>query len=215
MPIKTMPIKMIVLSLVVLIAIAGAVAAVPLGGGSDGQQQDVASPVEEDIDTIRRAASVDDHVVGADGEMATGGINANSAIGAGSVVNPWGCIIRAHHPHESSINPGPGHAQAKATIECTTAPPTHTAETWQELSKWQGSDFTIEAVKTSYCPSGVGQPNCYPTLNGDILMRGYINAPCDIGTTKRYVHLAIGRLTVGDTTYSGLIGSGKDVDCEG
>ena len=34
MPIKTMPIKMIVLSLVVLIAIAGAVAAVPLGGGS-------------------------------------------------------------------------------------------------------------------------------------------------------------------------------------
>ena len=34
MPIKTMPIKMIVLSLVVLIAIAGAVAAVPLGGRS-------------------------------------------------------------------------------------------------------------------------------------------------------------------------------------
>ena len=39
MPIKTMPIKMIVLSLVVLIAIAGAVAAVPLGGGSGGQSE--------------------------------------------------------------------------------------------------------------------------------------------------------------------------------
>ena len=34
-----MPIKTIVLSLVVLIAIAGAVAAVPLGGGSGGQSQ--------------------------------------------------------------------------------------------------------------------------------------------------------------------------------
>ena len=39
MPIKTMPIKMIVLSLVVLIAIAGAVAAVPLGGGSGDQSE--------------------------------------------------------------------------------------------------------------------------------------------------------------------------------
>ena len=35
-----MPIKMIVLSLVVLIAIAGAVAAVPIGGGSDGENLD-------------------------------------------------------------------------------------------------------------------------------------------------------------------------------
>ena len=42
MPIKTMPIKMIVLSLVVLIAIAGAVAAVPLGGGS-GEEHCVVS----------------------------------------------------------------------------------------------------------------------------------------------------------------------------
>ena len=43
MPFKTMPIKTIVLSLVVLIAIAGAVAAVPLGGGSGGQSEN--SPV--------------------------------------------------------------------------------------------------------------------------------------------------------------------------
>ena len=41
MPIKTMPIKMIVLSLVVLIAIAGAVAAVPLGGRSGGQSDNL------------------------------------------------------------------------------------------------------------------------------------------------------------------------------
>ena len=41
MPIKTMPIKMIVLSLVVLIAIAGAVAAVPLGGRSGGQSENI------------------------------------------------------------------------------------------------------------------------------------------------------------------------------
>lgn len=49
MPIKTMPIKMIVLSLVVLIAIAGAVAAVPLGGGSGGQSENKA-PLDHDYD---------------------------------------------------------------------------------------------------------------------------------------------------------------------
>ena len=43
MPIKTMPIKMIALSLVVLLAIAGAVAAVPLGGGNDGDNLDPAT----------------------------------------------------------------------------------------------------------------------------------------------------------------------------
>ena len=43
MPIKTMPIKMIVLSLVVVLAIAGAVAAVPLTGGNDGENQDSAT----------------------------------------------------------------------------------------------------------------------------------------------------------------------------
>ncbi len=214
MPIKTMPIKMIVLSLVVLIAIAGAVAAVPLGGGPDGQSAHATGPVDDDIDSVRQAAAVDGSV-DADGVMATEGNYANAAVGSGTVVNPWGCRIRAHHPHESTVDPGPGYVQAKATIECTTTPPTHTAEIWQELSKWEGSDFTIEAVKTSFCPSGVGEPDCYPTLNGAILMRGYINAPCEVGTTKRYVHLSIGRLTVDGVTYSGLTGSGRDVDCDG
>ena len=47
MPIKTMPIKMIVLSLVVLIAIAGAVAAVPLGGRSGDENNSV---LDQDYD---------------------------------------------------------------------------------------------------------------------------------------------------------------------
>ena len=210
-----MPIKTIVLSLVVLIAIAGAVAAVPLGGGSGDQSEDAPSPGDYDIDRTRHAVSVDGHVVDADGLMVTEGTNANAAIGTSSVANPWGCVIRAHHPHESTIDPGAGYVQAKATIECSTTPPAHTANIWQELSKWEGSNFTIEAVKTSYCPSGVGDPDCYPTLNGGVLMRGYINAPCEIGTTRRYVHLALGQLTVDGVTYSGLTGSGRDVDCDG
>ena len=48
MPIKTMLIKMIVLSLVVLIAIAGAVAAVPLGGGSGDESNSVLDPDYDD-----------------------------------------------------------------------------------------------------------------------------------------------------------------------
>ena len=56
MPIKTMPIKMIVLSLVVLIAIAGAVAAVPLGGGSgedsDNGDSGISSAELEDLQTV-------------------------------------------------------------------------------------------------------------------------------------------------------------------
>ena len=56
MPIKTMPIKMIVLSLVVLIAIAGAVAAVPLGGGSDEDSDNgdsgISSAELEDLQTV-------------------------------------------------------------------------------------------------------------------------------------------------------------------
>ena len=67
----------------------------------------------------------------------------------------------------------------------------------------------------NYSTSGVGDPDCYPTLNGGVLMRGYINAPYEVGTTKRYVHLAIGRLTVNGVTYSGLIGSARNVDCDG
>ena len=46
-------------------------------------------------------------------------------------------------------------------------------------------------------------------------MRGYINAPCDIGTNKRYVHLALGSMTVNGVTYSALIGTRGDVNCTG
>ncbi len=175
-----------------------------------------AGPGGDDIDLARYTASVDDgHVDDTDGLMVTEGAHANSGLGTGSVVNPWGCVIRAHDPHESKIDPGPGYVQAKATIECSTAPPLHIASIWQELSKWVGSNFTIEAVKTSYCPSGVGDPDCYATLNGGALMRRYINVPCEVGTTRRYVHLNIRQLTVNGVTYSGLIGSARNVDCAG
>ena len=174
-----------------------------------------AGPADDEIDHARATAAVDGHVGETDGRMVAEGANANAGIGTGGVVNPWGCVIRAHHPHESTIYPGPGFVQAKATIECTTVPPPHTASIWQELSKWEGSDFTIEAIKTSYCPSGLGGPDCYPTLSGGVLMRGYISAACEVGTRKRYVHLARGRLTVNGVTYSGLTGSARDVDCDG
>ncbi len=173
-------------------------------------------PGEDDIDHARYTASVDDgHVDDTDGLMVTEGANTNVGIGTGSVMNPWGCVIRAHHPHESTVFPGPGFVQAKATIECSTAPPPHTASIWQELSKWEGSNFTIEAIKTSYCPSGLGAPDCYPLLNGGVLMRAYISAPCEVGTTKRYVHLARGLLTVNGVTYSALTGSAGNVECDG
>ena len=63
--------------------------------------------------------------------------------------NPWGCRIRAHDPHESDLNPGPGNVQAKATIECPVTPPANVATIWQELSKWEGSDLAIEGINNS------------------------------------------------------------------
>lgn len=123
-----------------------------------------ADPGEDEADAMR--------VVVSDG---TGGDSETQASGQ---TNPWGCDFHRDSPHESTVDPGPGYAQAKARIECTVAPPAHVATIWQELSKWEGSDFTIEAVKTSICPSGVGRPDCHPNLNSKgVLMQAYINAP--------------------------------------
>ena len=138
-----------------------------------------------------------------------------SAIQSGGKPNPWGCRLEVDSPHESRDDPGPGYVQGKARIECNIAPPTHTASIWQELSKWEGSEFTIEQTKTSYCPSEVGGPKCYPTLQRRVLMRAYINAPCEVGTRKRYVHLALAELTVDGVTYSRLRGRANNVKCVG
>ena len=143
----------------------------------------------------------------------------SSSMSNNGVPNPWGCRLEVDNPHESKDDPGPGNAQGKARIKCDTAPPPHVASIWQELSKWEGSDFTIEAEKTSYCPSGTGAPKCYPNLHprpsNKTLMEAYINAPCEIGTTKRYVQIAFAELTVDGVTYSRLLGKKADVECEG
>ena len=131
--------------------------------------------------------------------------------------NPWGCHIRADDPHESDKKPGPGNIQAKAAIECSVAPPDNIATIWQELSKWDGSDFSIEAENESICPSRVGKPrpHCYPTLRHSEIMRAYVNTACTIGATDRWVELAEATMTVDGIIYSGLSGSVADVYCEG
>ena len=142
--------------------------------------------------------------------------NGGGVAESSSQANPWGCNFYRDNPHESRRRPGPGYAQAKARIECRVAPPPHVATIWQELSKFEDGDFTVEAVKTSVCPSGAGEPDCYPTLRNKILMQAYINAPCEIGTTKRYVQLAYATLTVDGLTYrSELRGQAGDVNCTG
>ena len=80
----------------------------------------------------------------------------------------------------------------------------------------EGANFTIEAVKTSICPAGTGGPVCHPTLDDGVLMQAYINAPCEIGTTKRYVHMAYATMTVDGIIYaSRLDGRRADVNCTG
>ena len=129
--------------------------------------------------------------------------------------NPWGCRVKAHSPHESSIDPGLGHVQAKADINCTSVPPPHISIIVQDLSRVAGSSIIIEEVKTSSCPSGDGEPNCHPGLDHNRLMRAYINTPCEIGATYRWIHVAEGRMYVNGTLYSGLSGKARNVECEG
>lgn len=180
-----------------LLAVAFFAAAVAVAGLASNPASVAADPGEDEADAMR--------VVSSDGEVQASG-----------QVNPWGCYFHRDKPHESKIDPGPGHAQAKARIECRVPPPVHVATIWQELSKWEGSTFTIEAVKTSVCPSGIGEPDCHPTLRHGVLMQAYINAPCEIGTRKRYVQLAYATLTVDGVTYrSRLDGQRGDVDCTG
>ena len=78
-----------------------------------------------------------------------------------------------------------------------------------------GSSIVIEEVKTSECPSGTGAPKCYPGLNEGELMRAYINTPCEIGATYRWVQLAEAVMIVDGVRYSGLLGKARTVYCEG
>ena len=178
-----------------------------------------ADPPEDDIGRARHAVYVDGHVEDSAGLMfavSSGGATGASAVQATGQINPWGCNFHRDNPHESTFDPGPGYAQAKARIECSQAPPPHVATIWQELSKWEGANFTIEAVKTSICPAGTGGPACHPTLDDGVLMQAYINAPCEIGATKRYVHMAYATMTVDGITYaSRLDGRRADVNCTG
>ncbi len=170
--------RSMVVAIVAVVAATATLAANPMSVAAD--------PGEDDIGLLRQAASVeDDSGPGEDG----GGLMLAASSGDGAMqtrrVNPWGCRTRAHDPHESKgSNPGPGNVQGKTTIECTTTPPPHTAEIVQELSKWNGLTFIPVATKMSNCPSGVGDPDCYPNRKGKVLMRGYISAPCEIGTTE-------------------------------
>lgn len=130
--------------------------------------------------------------------------------------NPWGCRLRAHSPHESSIDPGPGHVQAKADIECDLVPPSHTSIITQDLSRSTGSSIVIEVVKTSSCPAGTGEPDCYPSLDdGGLLMRAYINTECEVGKKYRWVHIADARLYANGTVYSATLGRSRNVKCKG
>lgn len=144
----------------------------------------------------------------------------DSAAGAGGVSasniepNPWGCRIRVHNPHQPHDPPGPGHVRGKATIECSITPPAgHVAVIWQELSRWEGSNSTIEEDNTSVCPTGDGNPDCYPRLNGRVLMRGYVVTPCEVGQTYVWVQLGEATLTVEGVAYTGFTGNGARVRC--
>ena len=201
--------RLTVVAIVAVVAAAATLASNPMSVAAD--------PGEDDIGLLRRAASVEDD--GGPGEDGAGlMLVASSGDGAMQTrsINPWGCRTRAHDPHESQgSSPGPGNVHGKTTIECNTTPPPHTAEIVQELSKWNGLTFIPVATKTSNCPSRVGAPDCYPNRRGKVLMRGYISAPCEIGTTERYLQIAIGRLTVGAVTYIGYSGNQANVECEG
>ena len=152
-----------------------------------------ADPPEDDIGRARHAVYVDGHVEDSAGLMfavSSGGATGASAVQATGQINPWGCNFHRDNP-ESTFDPGPGYARRRLGLSALRHHPL-VATIWQELSEWEGANFTIEAVKTSICPAGTGGPACHPTLDDGVLMQAYINAPCEIGTTKRYVHMAYG-----------------------
>ncbi len=144
-----------VLAIIAIVAVVATVANPTPALADPGIEKDPGVEKEDDSDLMVVVSS--DHDAGASG----------FAIKAAGEPNPWGCKLNVDSPHESRDDPGPGYIQAKANIQCNVAPPPHTASIWQELSKWEGSKFTILRTKTSYCPSGVGEPKCYPNLNKD------------------------------------------------
>ena len=73
------------------------------------------------------------------------------------------------------------------------------------------------AVNYSVCPAGTGipEPECFNSLDDDVLMRAFVNVACEIGETYRWVHLAEATLTVEGITYSSYGARAKNVKCVG
>ena len=196
-----------------------AVAGVAYNGGIAVADEPVPPPTisEDELADIRQFI----YDNGSFGDGALLGGSGGSVAGTGSVaaniqVNPWGCRIKSDHPHEPHDDPGPGNIRGKAAINCSIAPPTgHLATISQELSRWDGDEGTIEAVNYSVCPSGQGDPDCYPNLKDRVLMRGYVVTDCEIGRTYIWVQIAEATLTVEGVIYSGIHGVGKRVKCTG
>ena len=204
-------------------AMAIAIAGVAYNGGIAAADEPVPpfSTPEDELEDIRQFA-LDNGSYGGGVLFVDSGGSAAGVAGASSTAmntpNPWGCAIRVHSPHESSIDPGPGHVQGKADIECVTPPPAgYVATILQDLSRWEGSENVIMAVNYSVCPAGTGipEPECHNNLDGDLLMRAFVNVACEIGETYRWVHLAEATLTVEGITYSSYGARARNVSCDG
>ncbi len=209
------------LVVMLVMAMVIAMAGVAYNGGIAAADEPVPPPIPEDeLADFRESVSEN----GSDGEVMLVVDSDGTAAGAAGAtasnitVNPWGCRIRAERPHQAREDPDPGHIRGKATITCRTLPPAgHVATVSQELSRWAGSTHTIMAVNYSVCPSGQGDPDCYPNrLRKKALMRGYVTTPrhCQIGRTYNWVQIAVATLTVEGVTYSGLDGDNARIRCE-
>ena len=211
--VKRLMAVMLMAMLIVVVASAGGVAE------ADGPPTPVpADTPEDDLAHARQLANENgSYGGGTDGNSGALMFMAGGASGmSGNITpNPWGCRVKAHNPHESHRNPGPGHTQAKATITCTVAPPQHIVTITQDLSRVTGSSIAIEEVKNSSCPSLRGEPECHPTLRKGTLMMAFINTDCEIGTTHRWVQLADARMYVNGNLYSGLAAKAANVACVG
>ena len=210
----------VMMALAMVIAIAG----VAYGAGSAAADEPVPpfTTPEDDLEDIRQFAfdngSYDDGPLYVDSDGSGAGATGTSSVAQSITLNPWGCAIEAHSPHESSRDPGLGYVQAKATIECDTDPPAgYVATILQDLSRWEGSESVIMAVNYSVCPArtGIPIPKCFSGRNDGKIMEAYVNVACEIGETYRWVHLAEATLTVEGIIYSGVSARARNVPCDG
>ncbi|MGH2750941.1 MAG: DNRLRE domain-containing protein [Actinomycetota bacterium] len=123
----------------------------------------------------------------------------------GGSQNPWGCVIKSHKPHQSTVFPGNGYIQAKSDIICSELPPSNvrTIRQWLYRSSWRGW-ISVRHSKTSECPAGTpdgtGKPDC-TNYAGDRIMRAFINWACVTNTEYVYKVVSVGKLTVDGTVY--------------